>query len=97
MLLRDAAADNEMAAKKKEGEHWEVAEPVHIRLLLRSGCCALLVYAWLRVCGLAVIDRMTASVTSVASLRGGSGVTLRSGGAGGGSWQGRRKLGRSSA
>ena len=35
--------------------------------------------------GLAVIDRMTTCVASIASLRGGSGVTLGSGGAGGGS------------
>ena len=48
VLQRDTAADSEMAAKGKEGERWEVAEPAHGGLLLRSGCYALLVCAWLK-------------------------------------------------
>ena len=46
-LERDTTADIGVAAKGKEGERWEVAEPVHDGLLLRSGCYALLVCAWL--------------------------------------------------
>jgi len=47
-LLRNTVADSDVAAKEKEGERWEVAESAHGGLLLRSGCYALLVYAWLR-------------------------------------------------
>ena len=47
-LLRGTAADNDVAAKDKKGERWEVAEPAHGGLLSRSGCYALLVYTWLR-------------------------------------------------
>jgi len=48
VLLRDMAVDSEWATKEKEGEHWEVAEPEHVGLLLRSGCYALLVYTWMK-------------------------------------------------